>query len=81
LASHSISGKKISNISSQFKLSAYVGFQILRVVVIKSSIFWDIIPCSQARNQYEGGSVCCLLPAGFLLSLLFNIEDGGDKFC
>jgi hypothetical protein len=41
---------------------------------------WNILSCSQARNQYEGGSACCLLHAGFLLSLLSNIEDGGDTF-
>jgi hypothetical protein len=36
---------------------------------------------SQTRNRHEvGGSACYLLNVGFLLSLLFYSEDGGDMF-
>jgi hypothetical protein len=42
------------------------GFEVLIAVVVKSSIFWDITPCS--------------LHAGFLLGLFFDHEDGGDMF-
>jgi hypothetical protein len=42
------------------------GSEVLTTVVTKSSIFWDITPCS--------------LLAGFLLGLFFDPEDGGDMF-
>jgi hypothetical protein len=52
----------------------YVGFEVITVVVMKSAIFWDIMPCSLLKvNQ--------ALPAasfhsGFLLGLFLNPEDG-----
>jgi hypothetical protein len=53
------------------KLSShYVGFEVLTAVVMKSSIFWDIMLYSPLEvNQLT----CYLLLAGFL----FNTEDGG----
>jgi hypothetical protein len=39
-------------------------------VVIKSTIFWDITPCSPLSVNRRG----------FLLNLFFNHEDGGDIF-
>jgi hypothetical protein len=57
---------------------------------MKSSIIWDIMPCSSLKvyrrfgaiNQHEAGRkkifACCLLDAGFLLGLPFNLEAGGD---
>jgi hypothetical protein len=52
------------------KHNIYVGFEVLTPVVMKSSIFWDITPCSSA---------CYLLHAGILIDL-FNPEDEGDMF-
>jgi hypothetical protein len=54
---------------STYDLNPYcVGFGVLTAVVMKSTILWDIVPCSLLSQ-----------PAGFLLSLLFyNPEDGGD---
>jgi hypothetical protein len=40
--------------------------EAVTAVGMNSSIFWDIMPC--------------LLHAGLLLDLFFNLEDGGDKF-
>jgi hypothetical protein len=42
-----------------------VGFEFLIVVVIKSSVFWEIMPCS-------------LLHVDFLLRLLCSPEYEGD---
>jgi hypothetical protein len=59
----------------------------------RSSIFWDITPYSPLKiNRRFGGrcrkkpentgskkaSACYLIPAGFLLGLLFDSEDGGE---
>jgi hypothetical protein len=38
--------------------------------------FWDITPCSPLKSTDARN---CLLHAGFLLSLLFNTEDGGHN--
>jgi hypothetical protein len=39
------------------KLIKYVGFDILTSVVVKSSIFWDITPCSPLKvNRRFGGT-------------------------
>jgi hypothetical protein len=54
--------------------------------VMKSSIFWDIKPCSplKANGRFGGtclhlpGSACYLLHADFLLGLFFCPEDGDD---
>jgi hypothetical protein len=35
---------------------------------------------SQARNQHEAGSACCLLHSGFFVGLLFDPEDWGGMF-
>jgi hypothetical protein len=45
------------------------GFKVFTAVVMKSSIFWDILPCSLVKvNQY------------FLCGLQFNHEYGGNMF-
>jgi hypothetical protein len=60
------------------KLSShYVGFEVLTAVVMKSSIFWEIVLYSPLEvNELA----CYLLHAGFLFGLFFNPEDGGEMF-
>jgi hypothetical protein len=37
-------------------LSVFVGFEVLAAVVMKSTIFWDITPCSPLKvNRRFGG--------------------------
>jgi hypothetical protein len=49
---------------------------------MKSSIFWDITPCSlvKVEEKVEQSSTLYLLHAVFWLGLLFEPEDGGDMF-
>jgi hypothetical protein len=60
------------------------GFGVLRAVVLKGSIFWDITSCNPLKvNRRFGGTCaisCYLLHAGFLLEWFYNPEDGGDIF-
>jgi hypothetical protein len=64
-----------------------LGFEVLIAVVLKSSLFWDIMPQNlESQLAFEGtnclqvGSACYLLHAGFLLGLFFDTEDGGNMF-
>jgi hypothetical protein len=72
-----------------------VGLEFLTPVVIKSSVFWDMTPCSPLKtNRRFGGtcrlhlqgrriqqnSACYLLHTDFLLGLFFDSEDGDDMF-
>jgi hypothetical protein len=67
----------------------YVGTEVLTPVVMKSTILWDITPCSPLEvNRRFGGTYRLHLQAllaicfhtGFLLGLFFNPEDSGNKF-
>jgi hypothetical protein len=58
-------------------------------MVMKSIIFWDVMPHSPLKvNRHFGGTYrLCLhallatrFHAGFLLGLFFDPEDGGDMF-
>jgi hypothetical protein len=53
----------------------HVGFEFLTVVVMKNSVFWDIM-------QYNQLKIRTLLTASFVLVsfLSFNPEDGDDMF-
>jgi hypothetical protein len=56
----------------------YVGFDVLTSVVMKSYIFWNLTPYIPVKNN----DISKLLSAcsGFLLGLLFSLEDRGDMF-
>jgi hypothetical protein len=62
------------------------GFQTLTAVIMKSSVLWDITPCSlfKVSRLFGGTSFFCrlslLIHADFLLGLFFEPEDGGDLF-
>jgi hypothetical protein len=47
-------------------------FEVLTAVIMESSVFCDITPCSLLK--------ICLLHAGFFPDLFFGPEDGGDMF-
>jgi hypothetical protein len=49
----------------------YVAFEVLTAVVMKSSIFWDITPCSPLKVNRSFGETSNSSPACHLLSLWF----------
>jgi hypothetical protein len=59
-----------------------VGFEVLAPVVMRNSNFRDITACNPLKvNGRFGGTcrfACHLLHTGFLLGLVFNLEDGSD---
>lgn len=60
-------------IPSLNKSQTYVGFKVLRAVVIKKFIFRYIMSCIR-----EASSDCYLIHTNFLLGLFFDPEDLGD---
>jgi hypothetical protein len=71
----------------------YVGFEVLSVVVMKSSIFWDVTLCTLLKVNWRFGGTCCLhlqdqrisqarnwREAGSKHGLFFGPEDGCDMF-
>jgi hypothetical protein len=39
-------------------LDEYVGFEALKAVAMKSSIFWDMTPCSPVKINLRFGGTC-----------------------
>jgi hypothetical protein len=61
--------RNLSQVQSNINNGFSQGFQILTSLVTRSSIFWDITPCSEPT---------CFI--WYLLALLFDPEDGVDLF-
>jgi hypothetical protein len=61
-----------------------VGFEVLTAVFMKSTIFWDIAPCSPLKvSRHSGGTVILiakLFHAGFLRGFFCDPEDGENMF-
>jgi hypothetical protein len=61
-----------------------VGITLSRELKIKSSIFWDITPCSPLKLNQRFGGTCCLHLHGRRISqetsLFFDPNDGDDMF-
>jgi hypothetical protein len=50
------------------------------ILILKSSIFWNITTRSPLKVRWKQSPACYLLHAGFLLCLFFDTENGGDMF-
>jgi hypothetical protein len=61
-------------------MNTFVGFEVLTPVVMKSSIFWDIKPCSPLKVNRRFGGTYRLHLQGFLLGLFFDPEDEDHMF-
>jgi hypothetical protein len=65
--------------------SVFVEFNVLTAVVMKSTVFWDMTPCSPLKvNRRFGGTylralLATCFQAGMLLGLFFDPENG-DMF-
>jgi hypothetical protein len=63
----------------------FVGFEVLTAVIMKSTIFWDITPCSLLRVNRRFGGTYCLHLQGRRISWARSQhesrwQDGGDMF-
>jgi hypothetical protein len=69
----------ISNISHLYVFC--IGFEVLTPVVMKSTIFWDMTPCSPLRvNRRFGGTCLICLPPGSCKFRAWLAEDGGEIY-
>jgi hypothetical protein len=50
----------------------HVGFEVLTAVVTKSSLFWDITPCSPLKDNRRFGGTCLLHLQGWRISQARN---------
>jgi hypothetical protein len=75
---HRVSLSHITASESEFNVHPtyiIVGFEVLTVVVMKSSIFWNRKPSSPLKVKC---SACQMLHAGFLLGFSFKLEGEGE---
>jgi hypothetical protein len=74
--------ENIPNESCREKLNTHVGFEVLAAVVMKTSIIWDIKPCSPSKVYRHFGEIllATCFHSDFLLGLFLHPEDGGDMF-
>jgi hypothetical protein len=61
--------KPVSHAPTLWDNSAFVRFEVLTAVVMKSSVFWDITPCSLLKVNL---SSCHLLSRWYLAGLIFR---------
>jgi hypothetical protein len=54
-----------------------VGFEILTVVVMKGTIFWDMTQCSSVSTDVSEGHIVSNFRV-FCSAYFFGPEDGGD---
>jgi hypothetical protein len=58
-----------------------VGYEVLTAMVLKSSIFWDITPCSPWKFKLRFGGTCRLHHHGWRISQVGNHHEAGSKEC
>jgi hypothetical protein len=59
----------------------HVGSEVLTAVVMKSPIFWDIKPCSQAAGFEGAYHLNLILSASWCLTrIIFYSEESGSMF-
>jgi hypothetical protein len=59
----------------------HVGFEVLTVVVMKSSVFWDITTCSPLKVNQRFGETCCLHLQGWRVSQATNQQEAEHIAC
>jgi hypothetical protein len=57
----------------------YVRFEVLATVIMKSSVFWDIMPCTLLKVNWHFGGTCCLHLQGQRISQASNQQERGSK--
>jgi hypothetical protein len=59
-------------------VGTYLGFEVLTAMVMKSSIFWDLM--IRMNSSLHRALLATYFHAGFLHGIFFYPEDGGDMF-
>jgi hypothetical protein len=60
-------------------LEQYVGFEVLTAVVMKSSVFWDLMPCSPLKVNQSFSGTCRHHLQGWRISQVRNQHEAGSK--
>jgi hypothetical protein len=55
-----------------------LGFEVLTAVVMKNSVFWDIVPCSLLKVNWRFGGTCCLQLQGQIISQARNQQSSAQ---
>jgi hypothetical protein len=57
-----------------------IGFEVLTAAVMKSTIFWDITPCSSLKvNRRFGATYASVFRAKELAELETSVKEGGKQ--
>jgi hypothetical protein len=62
-----------------WKKESFAGFEVLKTVVMESSIFWNITPCSPLKVNRKLGGTCRLHLQGRKTSQARNQREAGSK--
>jgi hypothetical protein len=60
-------------------IGIFVGFEVLTAVVMKSTIFWNITPCSPLKVNRRALLSTCFY-SGLLIGLFFDPENEDNIF-
>jgi hypothetical protein len=61
------------------RIEMYLGSEVLTVVIMKSSIFWDIMTCGPLKVNWRFGGTCRLHLQGRRISRAWNEHEAGSS--
>jgi hypothetical protein len=59
-----------------------IGSEVLRSVIVRGSVFWDITPCKLLKTDRRFARTYCIHPKGQIVSQVRNLfEERGHYYC